>query len=644
MNAITRLAPRKLGAKINAILFLYFVFALAVILLTLNVAHQLEGGAAAINEAGKERMRTYGLAYYLHQSLDATQSPEVALDEVRRFMRDFEGTLYMLEVGDPERPLFLPRDERVQEKMHGLRQEWNTNVKPQINKLLAAHDDVERSRLMAAFDNSVRRYVPIINELVLMVERSNAHSTSLMYMFQNMLVVFSLLGTLLLAYLIRSLVIAPVETLRAGIERMAASDFGVRLPVVSQDEIGELATGFNRMADHLQDLYATLEQRVADKTRSVEEKNRELALLYEITAYLAEPATLEELCRGVLLKLCDLLGASGGVVRMTNSATRELEIIANHNMSNDFVRAEARLPLGTCLCGNVAAQGASIAQNLAQEPQSVVLLANCMRDGYAAMAAIPIRSKSQVFGMFTLFFREERILAGDELRLLEAIGQHLGVEIENLRLAVREKEMAVSEERNLLAQELHDSIAQSLAFLNIQAQMLQGSLRGGQMEIASAELARMREGIQESYDNVRELLVHFRIRVDHAELDDAIRSALEKFEGQTGIKTSFNKIGYRASSSAVSTIQVLHIIQEALSNVRKHAGATKVDVEMRGDGAPRISVRDNGKGFDLARVVEEGGSHVGIGIMRERAHRIGARLEIDAAPGRGTCVTLVLPQ
>ncbi|MFY9329158.1 MAG: type IV pili methyl-accepting chemotaxis transducer N-terminal domain-containing protein [Georgfuchsia sp.] len=644
IKAIARLSPRKLGAKINAILVVYFVFALAVILLTLNVAHHLEGGAAAINEAGKQRMRTYGLAYYLHQSLDATQSPKIALDEVRRFMRDFESTLHMLEIGDPQRPLFLPRDRRVQERMRGLRYEWDANIKPQIEKLLAASDENERRGLMAAFDISVRRYVPMINELVLMVERSNARDTSLMYLFQNALVLFSLLGTLLLGYLFRRLVIRPVEMLRAGIERMAASDFEVRLPVASQDELGELATGFNRMADHLQDLYATLEQRVADKTRSVEEKNRELALLYEVTAYLAEPATLEILCRGVLLKLCDLLGASGGVVRMVNAATRELEIVVSHNMSDTFVKAEARLPLGTCLCGNVAAQGASIAQNLAQEPQGVALLKNCMGDGYAAMAAIPILSKNQVFGIFTLFFREERMLASDELRLLEAIGQHLGVAIENLRLAVREKEMAVSEERNLLAQELHDSIAQSLAFLNIQAQMLQGSLRGGQLEVASAELARMREGIQESYDNVRELLVHFRIRVDHAELDDAIRSALEKFEGQTGIETTFNMTDYRASSSAVSTIQVLHIIQEALSNVRKHAAATKVNVDMRCDDVPRISVHDNGKGFDLAQVVEEGGSHVGIGIMRERAHRIGARLEIDAAPGRGTCVTLVLPQ
>ncbi|MBI4986312.1 MAG: type IV pili methyl-accepting chemotaxis transducer N-terminal domain-containing protein [Rhodocyclales bacterium] len=150
-----RFIPRKLGTKINAILVLFFVFALAVILLTLNVAHQLEGGAAAINDAGSERMRTYGLAYRLHQALDGTLPRAAALAEARRFMEDFEATLAKLENGDPDRPLFLPREAGVAEKMRSLRREWDGNVRPQVEKLLAVTDDAERRRLMAAFDAAV---------------------------------------------------------------------------------------------------------------------------------------------------------------------------------------------------------------------------------------------------------------------------------------------------------------------------------------------------------------------------------------------------------------------------------------------------------------------------------------------------------
>lgn len=635
--------PQKLGAKINAVLLLFFLFALSVILLTLYVARQLEGGAAAINDAGSERMRTYGLALRLHQVLDGTQSREVAAAEARNFIDEFETTLGRLEKGDPERPLFLPREARVQEQMRKLRDEWNRNIRPQAEKLLTSDDDGEGRALIAGFDAAVQRYVPEVNELVLMVEQSNARHTNLMFLFQNALVGFSLLGTLLLVYLFHSLVIRPVEVLRAGIERMAASDFDVRLPVASRDEFGELAAGFNRMADHLQNFYATLEERVVEKTRSVEEKNRELTLLYEITAYLAEPATLEAVCKGVLLRLCDLLDAPGGGVRLVNAVTREPELIVNHNLAGDFVRAETLLPAGAYLYGDAAVQSAPVMHDPMRLPAGVALLMSSKHDGYAAVAVIPIRSKNHVFGILSLFFRDARTLSTDELRLLEAVGQHLGVAIENQRLVVREKEMVVSEERNLLAQELHDSVAQSLAFLNIQAQMLQDSLRGGQLDAASVELERMREGIQESYDNVRELLVHFRIKVDDAEFEDAIHSALERFEGQTGIVTEFRKTGDGALPPATSTIQVLHIVQEALSNVRKHAGASRVSVELQGcENKVRLSVRDDGRGFDPGRVAEAGGSHVGIGIMRERAHRIGATLSVESRPGAGACVTLSL--
>lgn len=643
MKPLSRLFPRKLGAKINAILVLYFVFAASVILLTLYVARQLEGEGAAINVAGSERMLLYKLTFHMHQMLDGTRPRDEVIGETQGLVGQIEQTLRMLEVGDPERPLFLPREPRIREQVGLLKREWRDEFRPRIDKMLGTLDDGERRHLLTEFDGAVLAYAPKWNDLVLMIERSNARNTFLMFFFQNILVGFALLGTLLLIYLFKKLVIEPVELLRAGIGRMAVSDFDVRLPVLSQDEFGELAVGFNQMADNLQGLYATLEQRVVEKTRSVEERNRELALLYEIAAFLGEHATLEAVCDGVLLKLRTLLGAQSGVVRLVDTATAILEIATSHNLPEAFITAEARLPLGTCLCGKVAVDGLPMAPDLTRSPPEMTPLQGCKQFGFAAMAAIPIRSKNQVIGVLNLFFREPRSLSRHEIRLLEAIGQHLGVAIENLRLVVREKEMAVSEERNLLAQELHDSIAQSLAFLNIQTQMLQDSVRNGQADAADEELARIREGIQESYDDVRELLVHFRIKVDHANLEEAIRSTLEKFEGQTGIGTSFGKQGEAQAPPATSLIQIMHILQEALSNVRKHAKAKAVAVEMRGGRELSISVRDDGRGFDPESVVEQGGACVGIGIMRERAHRIGARLEVASSPGHGTCVTLALP-
>ena len=101
----------------------------------------------------------------------------------------------------------------------------------------------------------------------------------------------------------------------------------------------------------------------------------------------------------------------------------------------------------------------------------------CQREGYKTVSIFAIRFKGEVIGIFNLYFRDQRIVTRSERHMLEALGRHLGVAIENQRLISRIREMAVSEERNLLAQELHDSIAQSLAFLNIEAQMLADALK-----------------------------------------------------------------------------------------------------------------------------------------------------------------------
>jgi two-component system nitrate/nitrite sensor histidine kinase NarX len=279
-------------------------------------------------------------------------------------------------------------------------------------------------------------------------------------------------------------------------------------------------------------------------------------------------------------------------------------------------------------------------------PPPGMKLRTCVREGFATACAFNVRYNRQRVGVFNLYFREERAVSAPESDLLETLGQHLGMAIENQRLRSRERELAVSEERNLLAQELHDSIAQGLAFLNIQVQLLQDSLRKGRGEEAMQTAGQLREGVQESYDHVRELLVHFRTRMHQSDLDSAIAAALEKFEGQTGIATEFVCEGSGVPLEPTVELQIMHIVQEALSNIRKHASASQVRVTVRRSRqAVEVLVDDDGGGFDPVnepKVVSD--RHVGLKIMRERAHRIGGECRIVSAPGKGTQVRLVLPK
>jgi nitrate/nitrite-specific signal transduction histidine kinase len=472
----------KLRDKITGLLLFYFVVALVAIGSTLFVSWRLEGGAAAINDAGSERMRSYHIAFLLAQQV---QQPSGKLQkDIEANVAQFEKVLNDLEQGDPRRPLSLPKDDDVRAQMVKLRKDWQADIKPRIARILDTPQRSEQDRILAEYRPAVEDFVDSVNELVIMVERSNARATTLLRSFQIGLVSLALIGTVLLVHLFSLMVVRPVTRLREGIQRMGRADFDVRLPVTSGDELGELADGFNRMADQLQDIYATLEERVEEKTRSIELKNRELAAL--------------------------------------------------------------------------------------------------------------------------------------------------------------DKEMAISEERNLLAQELHDSIAQSLAFLNIQVQMLQEDLQQDRTIEALQGLEQIREGVQESYDDVRELLVHFRTRIGDTDLETAMRSALEKFEGQTGIQTRFSLRGEAPQLLPEQVLQVMHIVQESLSNVRKHSKANHVDVELVGEGECSLSIKDNGAGFDAAR--DAGDTHVGLRIMRERAHRIGAELTFESTAGTGTRICLALPE
>ena len=213
--------------------------------------------------------------------------------------------------------------------------------------------------------------------------------------------------------------------------------------------------------------------------------------------------------------------------------------------------------------------------------------------------------------------------------------------MENLRLDSLAKEAAVSQERNLLARELHDSIAQSLAFLKIQVQLMRDALASGNAQRVQSVLAEIDTGVRESYGDVRELLLHFRTRANGEDIEPALQTTLRKFEHQSGIKASLQMHGQGLPLTPDLQIQVLHIVQEALSNVRKHARASQVWLDVQQQPRWRFEVRDDGIGFD-ADDPGRGETHVGLRIMAERAERIGATLEVISTPGHGSSVVLEL--
>ena len=624
-----RLSTRIAGALVG-----FLLLALTAIGTTLWLSWQLEGSAAAINETGSVRKQEYRLAMLLGRDAHGAGYAR----DARAQIDAIDATLALIARGDPQRPLGLPPADAIRTGLDAATLRWQRELRPLALQVLQARAE-GRAAPLQQFLGSVDGYVGQIDAIVGLIERDNEVRTFWLRCSQLALMALAMGGTFVLVYLMFSLIVDPVERLHAGMRSMADSDFGVRLDVASRDEFGQLATGFNRMADRLAQVYGSLEDKVRAKTAALEGQNRELALLYDSAAFLQARQTLEPMCDGFVDRIVRYFGADGASVRLVETGGDKMYLIVQHGLSEEMVRAERCMPAGDCLCGEAAQAGRPVVRLLRADPGPVA--SRCARDGFATVSVFQIFAQDQLLGVFSLHFCAERTFSDRETALLDTLGRLLGTAIENLRLAAREREMAISEERNMVARGLHDSIAQGLNFLNLQVQMLEKSLDNGAQREAAEIVPLLRAGVQESYEDVRELLQNFRSRLEEDDLNSALRKAVRKFRDQTGVEASFKAEGGGGLPfPREEQLQLLFIVQEALSNIRKHAHADKVLVQVRDGQDFSLSISDNGVGFDAAAVPASGDSHVGLHIMRERARHINADLAIESGTGAGTTVSL----
>jgi two-component system nitrate/nitrite sensor histidine kinase NarX len=598
------------------------MLALASIGLTLWVTWQLEGGAAAVNEAGRMRMQAWRLT-----SAVQAQRPSA---EVQALVEQFAHSLDVLRTGDPTRPLFVPRDPDVQREFQTVESLWQTQ-----HALWTAEQTPEASVLLQSADT----FVQAIDRLVMAIEHQLAGYTALLNLFQFVMMALAIAAAVVMLYTGYQYVINPLAHLQRGLAQVEGGQFGARIDVDTQDEFGQVAAGFNRMAATLQSLYEGLEAKVAAKTERIEAQHARLEALYEVSAFLAKANTIEELSRGFSQRVRAVMKADAVAVRWSDEANQRYLMLASDCFPQDMQAEERSLIAGACACGSL--QPDARTRVIPIHNHDAAPMRHCARAGYQNLVSVPVRLQQRLIGEIDLFFRSDIHLNADETELLDALASHLASALEGLRAAALEREAAVGEERALLARELHDSIAQSLAFLKIQAQLLRSAVQKHQPEQVQSTLDELDAGLKESINDVRELLVHFRTRTNTDDIEAALQETLQKFQHQTGLPTRLQLDGEGLPLPADVQVQVLHVVQEALSNVRKHAGASHVSLDVHKGSQWRFVVRDNGSGFDTAQ--RHGETHVGTKIMRERAERIGATVLIESLPGQGTTVTLTLP-
>jgi nitrate/nitrite-specific signal transduction histidine kinase len=263
-----------------------------------------------------------------------------------------------------------------------------------------------------------------------------------------------------------------------------------------------------------------------------------------------------------------------------------------------------------------------------------------------AVAIVPLRLESTVIGVLWIARFDDIPFTETDVIWLESMADQVAIAIQHGLMTSQLQSLSIVEERGRIAREMHDGLAQVLGYLNLQVQTLGSLLNQGKTENLQTELLQMRQAIQTAHADVRENILSLRTTLAQDKgLEAAVREFLTEFDIQTGIGTTFSyQVKGDLNLSSLAEVQLVCILQEALTNVRKHAHAAEVNVVIRrisqaGTDAIYILIADDGAGFSIAGHKR----HFGLQTMRERAESVGGDLVIRSSIGHGTTIECRLP-
>jgi two-component system nitrate/nitrite sensor histidine kinase NarX len=220
------------------------------------------------------------------------------------------------------------------------------------------------------------------------------------------------------------------------------------------------------------------------------------------------------------------------------------------------------------------------------------------------------------------------------------LGNQLGVAVENAHFQMEIERLAILEERGRIARDLHDSLAQTLSWLHLKMDVLTQSLEGDDMPKIRQEANDVQQVVGQACLEVRESIDDLRQAPGNG-LAEAVTTQVAEFSRRSGQNVNLI-VNDTCCLPPEAETEAAFILQEALTNIHKHALAQRIDVHLRRqNGHVKLSVRDNGQGFDPQNTQAE--SQFGLQIMRERAARAGGTLQVHTTPGSGTQIIATFP-
>ncbi len=375
------------------------------------------------------------------------------------------------------------------------------------------------------------------------------------------------------------------------------------------------------------------------------------AVVSGLTTELAAGSDLEALLERFLVSIVALAGAQAGAVRVLTDDGQHMRLLAQQGLPPHVLTAERLVERDCGMCGIAAGTDVlgwvTDVRSCARHGTETYFGLQCQR-----VLAISLPHGDQVLGVYNLFFETNAHINPQTQTILRLIGQLLGLALHNARIERERLRVTVMKERQEMLNEVHDAIAQTLAYVRMRLPLLNDAMLAHDDQSSLKYFSDVKKAMGEVHDNLREVMTYFRTRMDPLGLLHALKGIADGFFGRTGITLEIRNSAQNLHLTDEQEVQVFHIVQEALANIAKHSMARHAVLTI--DKTSRqieIVIEDDGLGMSAPSVstivtMAQGlapPSHFGMEIMQGRAQRLGGRIEVGMNDGGGTRVRLVLP-
>lgn len=427
-------------------------------------------------------------------------------------------------------------------------------------------------------------------------------------------------------------------------QMIRAGDLAAQFKSNPGGEFNKIFTDLQFIGEMLQSQSHDAESQLQKHTTHIARKTLSLSILYDVASSINMSASVDSLLSHFLHTITELIDAQAAAAYLVENET-EVEPLTHINTNEEIIKQHATLCLKSSVNYLPKNNFGLLKVNVFSCDE--IIQREFFNSQNIRILVIPLQYHGKLLGAYNFYVRENALDDFEDFdELFTSVGRHLGAAIEKSHLDEESTSLSIMRERTHIANELHDSLAQTLTSIRFQVRVLDETLHQGDDAQTWAEMEKIEASINEAHTEIRELIAHFRTPTVLVSLIASVEQTIDRFrQVNDEIQVFFQNEWPDLDLPAETEFHILRIIQESLTNIRKHSDAMNVRIMMQGNANDTCSVliEDDGVGFIEPQTSNHGGEHIGLSIMRDRAKRFRGQLSVESEPGEGTRIVLEIP-